>query len=125
MINIHQNLMASLINLLSEYSAQKNAYPNNVVVADELALDFDSALKMLLLSPLGRSISATQKNSLERLNNFLDVISGESNKDLWTLKALENSTEWETVRIMARDALKSFGWDGKEKFDRPIAYYSE
>lgn len=66
---------------------------------DELALEFDDALSGVAIGdpPLGQL--------LNQLNELLEEMSGEENAYLWTPRALQEASEWENVRTLAREAL--------------------
>ena len=86
---------------------QRTLYPDFVVVADELALDFDQWLSVA--TSHGCFVPA-RLEPLLAINRKLGHMSGTHNARLWTLDALANSPEWSSIRALAGDALKDLGW---------------
>src|SRR5579859_8177862 len=99
-------LIQSLQLLAACYEQQVKALPAFVDVPDEVALTFGEAF--LLTDPLVKEglITIYQQAELKQLDALLDQMS--DNKDLWTLTALQASPQWEHVRHLAENILKSF-----------------
>ncbi len=99
-------LIQSLQLLAACYEQQVNALPDFVDVPDEVALTFSEAL--LLADPLVKEglITTGQQAGLKQLDALLEQMS--DNKNLWTLTSLQASPEWEYVRHLAENILKSF-----------------
>lgn len=87
---------------------QLELYPREVVVADELALDFDHALGWA--RQYSEAWTPEQHSALEAIDVELSRMSDEGDRELWTPRALQTATEWESVRRLARDAARAFGW---------------
>lgn len=87
---------------------QRGLFPDFVEVADQLALDFDEALRAV------RSTSVPwtpgQTSLVETLDRALEAMSGPQHTALWTMHALEHSAEWAELRGLAQKALRLFGW---------------
>jgi hypothetical protein len=88
---------------------QRRLFPSLVCVADELALDFDDALRA---AGEGASVlfTAEQSTALARLNSRLDELSGSDAGEFWTDAALSSDPRWNCIRSLARDALRAFAW---------------
>jgi hypothetical protein len=99
-----ERLVDTLRALAAPAEEQLARYPDFVVKADELALDFDDALRLVMDCPQIR-LEAEQEHALERLDDTLERMSGEANASLWTARALREREEWAHVRRLARAAL--------------------
>jgi hypothetical protein len=89
-------------------SEQIKLFPEHVCKADELALDFDhwygwTCKNIDYFTPL-------QLQLLMRLNDYLSSMGGVDGASLFCDEALLHRAEWQTVRVMAIDALNEFGW---------------
>jgi len=105
--NTHLSMLIQSLQLLAaSYGNQVKALPAFVNVPDEVALTFDEAL--LLARPLVKEglITTAQQAELGQLDILLEQMSDD--KSLWTLTALQASPEWEHVRHLADNILKSF-----------------
>lgn len=89
---------------------QLESFPDGVVVADEIALDFDNWCKWALDGFDAPSLTDEQRSSLAALDSRFDRMSGEHNPDLWTDDALQCRPEWDEVRDDASRVLDAFGW---------------
>ena len=83
-------------------------FPDFVVVADELALEWESALRRIDLE--GDAITGDQRAAIRTLDTFMSSISGRENERFWTDEALRDAPEWRRMRDMAADIAKRFGW---------------
>ncbi len=97
----------SLQALAQEPAVQLALFPDYVAKADELALDFDNALR---LSESGSALSPLQTSKLDQLDRTISSMSGQENAPLWTELAILSSSEWQKIRALALEALQSFGW---------------
>src|SRR5262245_19050749 len=93
---------------------QVESFPDGVVVADEIALDFDSHCKWALEGYKAPNLTAEQRSSLISLDALLSRMSDEHNEDLWTEDALRSLPEWDEVRDKAEKILDAFGWSIEE-----------
>ena len=83
-------------------------FPDFVVAADELALDFDNAL--LIFRQASPVLTPIQVARLQAVDTLLDHMSGAAQAHLWTPEALRTAPEWVTVRGCAQAALAALGW---------------
>ena len=72
----------------------------------EIALDFDDALRLVSDCPQIR-LESRQRESLERLSDYLDARSDAGHASLWTESAIRDSADWQRIRELARAALES------------------
>ena len=93
--------------LAAPFEIQLSLFPDLVVVADELALDWEEwfcgnkdELKTMLTSE--------QFAALSELDLALVKISGK--EEFWTDEALRNVPEWIRIRELARICLAKCGW---------------
>src|SRR5690349_13455351 len=84
-------------------------FPDFVVKADELALDFDDIF-IRIRQDDAPAVSAEQRAHLDEVDALLTAMSGEANAVLWTEQALHEGAEWLEVRRAAARALQAFGW---------------
>jgi hypothetical protein len=90
---------------VSDQWLQNAGFPG---VADELALSFnDIAAARENMLQCGE-LSNKECEAIERLDKYLDQMSGSENAELWTVHALNTSKEWEEVRALAKLALSIF-----------------
>jgi hypothetical protein len=82
-------------------------YPDFVVVADELALDFDHWLEVCESNGY---VDKELLPHLRRIDKQLDIMSGEENANLWTVPALQSHAAWKLVRGFAHAAIDAAGW---------------
>jgi hypothetical protein len=83
-------------------------YPDSAVVADELALDFDSSLRVA--RQFGLNWSEEQRASLDALDSQLEAMSDLHDRNLWSNEALASHSAWGAVRQLAAVAVARFGW---------------
>jgi hypothetical protein len=102
-------LRETLQALAAPPDVQLARFPDFVVKADELALDFDHAL-LLVRQEGGEALSVEQHAALSAVDGLLDAMSGAENASLWTEQALREDPEWDRVRAAAAAALRAFGW---------------
>jgi hypothetical protein len=99
-----ERLIHSLQALAAPADAQLARFPDFVAKADELALDFADALRLVSDRPQVE-LSAAQREALARLDAQLDAMSGESRRALWSEAAMRGAREWAATRRLAREAL--------------------
>lgn len=102
-------LRSSLQALAQPAETQLRLYPDGVVKADELALDFEH-WRLCALGRHGCEMSADQRRTLDALDQLLAAMSGVSNAGHWTEDALWTDPAWMQVRELAAQALTAFGW---------------
>ncbi|WP_438023778.1 hypothetical protein [Sorangium sp. So ce233] len=114
----------SLQALAAPAAEQIRLFPRFVCVADELALDFEEALRQVskaALSDVGEQeeveglqrieeLSPAQREAVDTLDAQLERMSGPEHAEMWTDDALYNRGEWARVRHLAAGALRSIGW---------------
>jgi AAA+ ATPase superfamily predicted ATPase len=84
--------------------------PDGTVKAEELALDYDNFVHAYL-GNFRDKISQSQRDALLAIDAMLQGMSGQENAELWTEDAVVNHPKWESVRVLARDALAALGWN--------------
>ena len=108
-----EGVLQMLINatrlLASNADVQVSAFPPFVVVADELALNFDDMFRLTDQLVESGHLSQQQLKALERVENILDELSNRGDSRLWTLEALRENPEWQRVRVEALKALEALG----------------
>lgn len=77
--------------------------------ADRLALLFDEEYTAYVAS-LSSLPSESQLGALQALDAEFSAMSDPSNRDLWTEVAVREHPQWEQVRLLARKAMREFGW---------------
>src|SRR5215212_10645109 len=103
-----ERLIHSLQALAAPADVQLARFPDFAAKADELALDYADALRLAADCPQLR-LEPGQRRALDRLDGYLDRMSGAANAGLWTEGAVRSSPEWVEVRALARDALAALG----------------
>lgn len=85
-------------------------FPSFTEPADELALDHQEAQTTFLNSQT-TLLTSEQKLAINALDHQLERMSGgEHSPTLWTMEALGNRPEWQTVRALAQSLLNAMGW---------------
>lgn len=95
-------LVESLQLLAASYDVQATILPSFVHIPDEIALIFNDVYRQVRNTNL---VTLDQQVNLERIDRLLDQMSDK--RDLWALKALRDSPEWEQVRSLALEQLVS------------------
>ena len=108
-LNMMQLEKAVRIAALPAYR-QIEGFPKGVVVADEIALDFDNWCGWALEGQGAPPLTVEQRSALTSLNARLNRMSAEHDADLWTEDSLRCRPEWDEVRDEARRILDNFGW---------------
>ncbi len=107
-----KQLRRSLHALAISGSGQRALFPDLVVKADELALDFDHWLAVIRTN-YASDLTRPQADALATIDQKLAIISrdgAEFDVELWTDEALNSSEHWADVRRFAASALEAFGW---------------
>jgi hypothetical protein len=94
--------------LSQDAETQKRLFPSFVVVADELALNWEEGLSELNDPDL--CISDVQKAKIDRLDAIILSMSGPNNLKFWDDDALSLFREWDDVRAAASEVLLAFDW---------------
>ncbi len=103
-----ERLKWSAMALSQDAETQNSLFPDFVLVADELALNWEEALNELNDPSLW--INENQRSSVDKLSALLLSISGEENIKFWIDDALSEFHEWDDIRVAASEVLRSFGW---------------
>jgi hypothetical protein len=95
--------------LAAEPAVQVATFPQFVVVADELALNFSASFE--LVDQLGDAALLTQDQvtRLAELESALIELTLSGDEGLWTVEALRDRPEWALVRSRANVALAALG----------------
>ncbi len=107
-----KQLRWSLQALAAAGSDQRPLFPDSVVTADELALDFDH-WAAVVRGNYETELSTSQTESLAAIDRKLATMSRdgvEFDVELWTEAALRTSEHWTGVRRLAAAGLEAFGW---------------
>jgi hypothetical protein len=107
-----RQLRRSLRSLGAAGSDQRTLFPDDVVPADQLALDFGHCA-LVVRGNDESDLSEGQADALAALEQKLVTMSrdgAEFDAELWTEAALRTSEHWADVRKLARSALEAFGW---------------
>ena len=107
-----EQLVHALQALAAPPDAQLARYPAGTAAADELALDFDDAWR-LVASCQQLELAPAQRAALASVDAALSRMSGAAHARLWTPDALRGAPEWALVRAHAARALAAL--------DRPVA----
>jgi hypothetical protein len=105
-------LRRSLRSLAAAGSEQPTLFPDDVVSADQLALDFGHGA-VVVRGNYESDLSDEQKDALAALEQKLVTMSrdgAEFDAELWTDAALRTSEHWGDVRTLALSALEAFDW---------------
>lgn len=106
---MRNQLQRAVIALAQPAAIQLSLFPNFVCKADELALDFESALDEL--TGHEDEITAEQRTAIEALDQLLISMSGEKYAYFWTDEAVLADATWEAIRALAKSTSLIFGWD--------------
>ena len=78
---------------------------------DELGLEFEEVWLLADSILEANEISDYQYDAIKKLNDKLELLSEEGGEIAWTEDALSKNAEWEMVRELAKDCIKSFSDD--------------
>ncbi|MFC3440952.1 hypothetical protein ACFOKF_07035 [Sphingobium rhizovicinum] len=106
---MHNHLQRAVIALAQPAAIQLSLFPNFVCKADELALDFESALDGL--AGHEDKITVEQRAAIEALDQLLTSMSVEEYAYFWTDEAVLADPAWEDIRASAKSTALIFGWD--------------
>jgi hypothetical protein len=88
---------------------QITRFPSFVVVADELALEFDDC-RQAFDSNFGWCWSPLQRAAVVALEQYLADMSGPDKPELWLDEDCLDHARWSEVRQLAGKVLYAFGW---------------
>jgi hypothetical protein len=98
-----QRLVETLKLMACSADAQLAAFPDFVVVADEIALAFDDELHAIDLAACAPEV----RDRLGAIDRALSAMSGDSS--LWTADALRTSGAWQSLRSSAAELVALLG----------------
>lgn len=110
--------------LAAPAAAQLRLFPDFVCVADELAIDFEEALRGIRSAgssdagdreeaegpERAEALSPAQRAAVDALDAQLEEMSGPEHAEMWTDDALHTSVAWTRVRHLAASALRTMDW---------------
>ena len=103
-----ERLVYALETLAAPADVQLARAPDFAARSGELALDFADALRLVTDCPQLHLTSA-QRESLERLDTYLERLADSMSGELRTERAVRTSAEWSHVRRLAAGALAELG----------------
>jgi len=98
-----KSLLESLRDLARPGEEQLAIQPAGAHKPDEIALDFDDALKYWK-PRLWTSLSSAQREALSDVDARLSIMSGSANSQLWSEEAVLSDPAWTELRQLARRA---------------------
>jgi len=104
-----ERLIIALRALAGPVDEQLARFPDFVVKADELALDFADA-HLLLAQCQQLELTAAQRDAVAAVDRLLEQMSGREHAALWSEQALREAPEWDEVRYAAKAALAALGY---------------
>jgi hypothetical protein len=107
MEQVEREFMWAVQALAQPADVQPELFPDFVVVADELALEFDAA-RLVAESQVGRAWSARQHQAVAYLDARLSEMG--ARPELWSNEGCLDHPRWSEVRQLAREVLAVFGW---------------
>jgi hypothetical protein len=93
--------------MASSAGEQVKAFPDFVVVADEIALLFDDEMRFADGQGLISKLDAVALERLRAIGERLERMTGKS--QFWTLEALGSAPEWDFIRRTACSILSDLG----------------
>ncbi|MFZ2358492.1 MAG: hypothetical protein WA040_04040 [Anaerolineae bacterium] len=106
---VEQQFQWAVQALAQPADVQIDLFPPFVVVADELALEFDSC-REAFDSNFGWLWSPLQRTAVVALDQYLADMSGPDKPELWLDEGCLEHARWTEVRQLARKVLSAFGW---------------
>ena len=101
-----ESLLESLRVLAAPADQQLAHYRQEIARADQLALDFADAFRLVCDCPQVL-LTPSQKRALQELDTRLEVMTGQGDAQLWTARAVQESATWADVRVAAGRALQA------------------
>jgi hypothetical protein len=99
-------LLESLRVLAAPADQQLALYRQEMARADQLALDFADAFRLVCDCPQVR-LTPSQTRALQELDILLEEMTSQGDAQLWTTHALQESAAWTEVRAAAGRALRT------------------
>ena len=112
----------SLMALASSSCVQKNLFPENSMVVEEIVLEYEEAVGENL-ERIHEYIDITEKQLvlLRDLDAYISGKSGEKYAYLWLENSSLDDSEWQEIRSLAMGVILAFHWE----METPKALYSE
>ena len=103
--------------------AQLGLFPSFVLAGEEMALEFDDALRAFQEAAM--PATEDQATCLTDLDRYLDQLSTPANEEFWLEpSSLCSDPRWEKVRELARAVLLAFGWPNETPRRNGVTYVS-
>lgn len=109
MEGVKQQFQWAVQALAQPADVQPSLFPSFVVVADELALEFDN-WRQAFESNFRNSWSPEQREAVAALDQLLSEMSGPDKPELWLDEGCLNHPKWSEVRQLAGQVLTAYGW---------------
>ena len=106
---IARELHSALKALAAPGSQALASVPDGTVKAEELALDYENFVHAFV-GNFRKEISQSQRDALLAVDAMLQGMSGQEHAELWTEEAVVSHPKWESIRVLAREALAALGW---------------
>jgi hypothetical protein len=106
---VRNQLQRAVIALAQPADIQLSLFPDFVRKADELALTFEDGLYEMVGHE--EQFSAQQRAAIDTLNKLILSKIGEQHAAFWNETAVREHPLWEGIRIAAKDAADTFGWN--------------
>jgi hypothetical protein len=100
--------------LAADFDMQHKALPAFVLVPDEVALTFDSAMAVIDQIADADLLTHKQIALVNRINTILDTMSGNEHASFWTPEAMKHDPTWNEIRLLARKTLHSLNQQLRE-----------
>lgn len=107
MLDCERQLMWALQALAQPATMQLKLFPSFVVVADELALEFEH-WQEVAIQQVGKAWSSKQQQAMKALDQMLTEMS--ASPELWESDDCLEQPQWAAVRQLAQDVLVTFNW---------------
>lgn len=105
----HNRLVEVLRLLCSDAQVQIDAFPNDVVTADEIALEFEDAKQGCESVASSECYSQDLTAIVSKIDEILKSRSTESSQPFWTHSALRDDPDWKRIRRLASEGLNLMG----------------
>ncbi len=103
---------------------QRALFPEFAAVGDELALEFDDALRVFRAQ--FPNVRPEQTNAVDALDQYLEICSKNQTETFWCDNdQLGSAAEWQHLRTLAARALSTFGWDSDPPPPNGAVYVSK
>ena len=107
---MHKKFYHAVQVLAQPPNVQEALFPDFVEVPDELALNWEEALRDKSFGAFFDKLTDTQKTTINKLDSYISSVSGTEVENIWTMQSLHNGEEWKTIRALAADVILEMGW---------------